>query len=685
MKFYLPFYFVLILLLICYQSEAQNKTVTNGETIETITLPGTLCTYNWTNDKPEIGLATTGTGSIPSFTAKNATNSPIVATITATPAISGMAYIANNYINTVSVIDLATNKVVTTLSVGNTPVGVAVNPVNNQVYITNTFESSVSVINTLTNTVKATVKVGSYPYSVYVSPDGMRAYVPNYNDSNISVINTATNAVIGTWAAGINPFFVTGNGDGSLLYVNNHDNDNYGPGTVTVINTKTGAIVSTITVGSQPWDIITSPNGKLVYVTNSNSAGISVISTSSNAVVGNIPGQLPIRDIAISHDGSLLYVRQGYTNNLYVINTSTYAIVASIPLTGTEYAGMCVSPDGKRLLLVNQGTSTVTVIDTKTNAIVAEVSVPGNEPVSPGNFIIGGNNCEPVTFTITVNPSPAISTSGSLSALATIYGTPSSTTFFSVSGTWLTSALTVTAPIGFELSTDNINFSKTLTINNNSGSINAVRVYVRLSSITAVGTYSGNMVISGSNMADINIPIPASHVQPAPLTVKADDKSKFYGSPNPVLTATYTGFVNNESISQLTALPSIFTLAATSSPIGKYPIIVSNAAAANYTFTYINGLLDITENTSIIHIPNTFTPNGDGVNDKWEIRNLNTFMASTVSVFNRNGQQVFFTRGYTTPWDGRYNNKDLPVGVYYYLIKTDAQAQTLAGYVMISR
>lgn len=686
MQFRFSFNLLILFMFVCFRSAAQtDQTVVNGATIETITFSGTQCSYNWVNNKPEIGLAATGTGNIPAFTAKNTTNSPIIATITATPAISGMAYITNDYANTVSVIDLATNAVVTTFPVGNTPVGVSVNPVNNQVYITNSYAGSVSVINTLTNSVKATIAVGSYPFSVYVNPDGSRAYVPNYNDGNISVINTSTNTVISKWAAGTSPLFITSNADGSLLYVTNYDFNNNGPGTVTVVNAQTGTTVSTITVGSQPWDIISSPDGKLVYVTNSNSSSISVISTSSNTVIATIPVGSSPRNIALSPDGSLLYVRAGTNNKLTVINTLSYATVATIQLAGIGSAGISVSPDGKRILLVNQISNTVTVIDAETNNIIANVSVPGDESVGMGNFIIGGSNCTPVTFKITVNPSPNVSTNGNLSALSTIYGSPSVTTSFSISGNWLTSALTLTAPVGFEISTDNVNFSKAVTINRNSGTIGATNVLVRLAATTPVGTYSGNLILSSNNIADIDIQIPASEVRAALLTVKADDKSRIYGTPNPILTATYSGFVNNEDIGQLTILPSITTVADITSPVGKYTITVSDAVAANYIFSYIDGVFDVTENTGVLDIPNAFTPNGDGINDTWDIKNINTFTASTVSVFNRYGQQIFFSRGYAKSWDGRYNNKDLPIGVYYYLIKTNIKEQVFAGYVTIIR
>jgi gliding motility-associated-like protein len=69
-----------------------------------------------------------------------------------------------------------------------------------------------------------------------------------------------------------------------------------------------------------------------------------------------------------------------------------------------------------------------------------------------------------------------------------------------------------------------------------------------------------------------------------------------------------------------------------------------------------------------ITFPNGFSPNGDGVNEVWEIDFITRFPECTVEVFNRWGEPLFYSKGYTTPWDGRYNDKPLPVGTYYYII-----------------
>lgn len=72
----------------------------------------------------------------------------------------------------------------------------------------------------------------------------------------------------------------------------------------------------------------------------------------------------------------------------------------------------------------------------------------------------------------------------------------------------------------------------------------------------------------------------------------------------------------------------------------------------------------------VLVIPNVFSPNGDGTNDTWEIAGLRGITNCTVAIFNRYGQQVYNSHGYSNPWDGTWKGKQVPVGTFYYIIKT---------------
>lgn len=86
-----------------------------------------------------------------------------------------------------------------------------------------------------------------------------------------------------------------------------------------------------------------------------------------------------------------------------------------------------------------------------------------------------------------------------------------------------------------------------------------------------------------------------------------------------------------------------------------------------------------------VKIPNAFSPNGDGINDRWEVTNLGDYPGATVEVFNRYGQPVFYSNGYSQPWDGRLKGNHLPVATYYYVITLKNGFKPITGSVTIVR
>lgn len=86
-------------------------------------------------------------------------------------------------------------------------------------------------------------------------------------------------------------------------------------------------------------------------------------------------------------------------------------------------------------------------------------------------------------------------------------------------------------------------------------------------------------------------------------------------------------------------------------------------------------------------VPNAFTPNGDGVNDLWNIKYLESYVNASVQVFNRYGEIVYNSaKGYSSPWNGQMNGTNLPLGTYYYIIQPRTPGrQAMSGSVTIIR
>ena len=87
----------------------------------------------------------------------------------------------------------------------------------------------------------------------------------------------------------------------------------------------------------------------------------------------------------------------------------------------------------------------------------------------------------------------------------------------------------------------------------------------------------------------------------------------------------------------------------------------------------------------IAKVPNTFTPNGDGINDKWIIKYLESYPGCSIQIFTRTGQLVYQIKGYTDAkaWDGSLNGKALPFDTYYYIIEPGSGRKPTTGYVTL--
>jgi gliding motility-associated-like protein len=125
---------------------------------------------------------------------------------------------------------------------------------------------------------------------------------------------------------------------------------------------------------------------------------------------------------------------------------------------------------------------------------------------------------------------------------------------------------------------------------------------------------------------------------------------------------------------------------------GKTTRTISNLAPGNYDVTVTDkygkqvtatGTVDPIQNLSCLNIPNAFTPDGDGVNDVWNIRSLTEFTSCKVEIFNPWGSLVFKSTGYGTPWDGKYNGEPVPAGAYYYIIDLNNNSNKYTGTVTI--
>jgi gliding motility-associated-like protein len=659
-------------------TQVADQVVMNGASTAAVNFSGTANTFTWTNDAPGIGLAAAGSGNIPAFTAINTGNAPVVATIAVTNQNAAFAYIGETQTSAVTVINTSTHTVLDSIAVGSSPYFMWQTPGGGLLYVTNTTGGTVSVINTSTQTVIATIPVGNNVAGITGTADGQTVYVIS-RGATVSRINTATQTVTATFGVNAAAFAVCLSPDGHTLYAtDNADN------VILIFDLVTQTYVSSIPVGMNPLGICISPDGTTLYEVNYNDNSMEVISTATNTVIKTIPVGKGPHDLTISPDGSTIYTSNQMDNTLSVVNTATGTVTATI-LVGMVPDGTALSADGSTLWVTNLNSSNVMAINTATNAITNTVPV-GSFPGSLGNFVSSeGCPSQPMAFTIKILPTaPSITVTGQLTPMITQYGTPSAVDSFTVSGSNLSAGLTITPPSGFEVSDDGTTFGGTVTIGD-AATVSPTTIYLRLTAADPVTTYAGNTTIASNGATTQELAIPVSTVTPAPLTILAGDTTRPYGQPNPVFTLTYSGFQNNETATALVAAPQASTTATPTSPAGDYPITVAGAEDSNYSFTYQPGILTVTKTSTAVSVPSAFTPNGDGHNDTWGIRNLANYPHCKVTVFNRYGQAVFTSNGYGDPWNGRQNGTDVPAGTYVYAIDLGNGTKPLTGTVIVIR
>ncbi len=116
------------------------------------------------------------------------------------------------------------------------------------------------------------------------------------------------------------------------------------------------------------------------------------------------------------------------------------------------------------------------------------------------------------------------------------------------------------------------------------------------------------------------------------------------------------------------------------SGIYKVQIIDSSSCAIDTTFRLQSAF------AFCINIPSAFSPNGDNINEKWEI-DMSLYPHAEIEIFDRFGKRIFFSKGYeeSQHWDGSLNGKKLPMDAYYYIIYLKNGSGRISGTVTLLR
>jgi gliding motility-associated-like protein len=113
---------------------------------------------------------------------------------------------------------------------------------------------------------------------------------------------------------------------------------------------------------------------------------------------------------------------------------------------------------------------------------------------------------------------------------------------------------------------------------------------------------------------------------------------------------------------------------------GVYSVTVTDANGCSATSSVtINPVNDL-----CLELPNAISPNGDNINDLWNIGLRELYPEMEVTIFNRWGESVWKSgRGYPVPWDGRSNGNMLPMDSYHYIIDLKNGRKPIIGTITV--
>lgn len=150
------------------------------------------------------------------------------------------------------------------------------------------------------------------------------------------------------------------------------------------------------------------------------------------------------------------------------------------------------------------------------------------------------------------------------------------------------------------------------------------------------------------------------------ITVNAGQDISIVSGESTTIVATTSGTPSSILWTPATGLSSTTTLNTVANPTvtTTYTITVTNSQGCE-----ADDDVTITVIPYCIRVKNAFTPNGDGINDAWEVYDQFDCLTNvSINVFNRYGKLVFSDRNYRNKWTGLYQGKPIPDGTYYAVV-----------------
>lgn len=296
-------------------------------------------------------------------------------------------YAAEQFSNTVSVVDPSSNTLLGVIRLGDpqpmnmSPLykgqvlvhGLGFSPDGHTLAIVSIGSNAVSFIDTATNMVKHTTYVGRSPHEAFFTPDGTEVWVTVRGEDYVSVIDAKSFVEKARVKTPGGPGMTIFSPDGRYAYICSSFNPE-----IAIFETRSRKRAGTVAQPS-PFcpNIAATPDGKQVWFTLKDVGRTVVFSARPPFAVLKVMDTGPITNhvnFAHTRDGLRAYVTIGGENKVRVFTTDTFAETATIPVGALPH-GVWPSGDGSRIYVGLENADRLAVIDTASNTVVAEVPI----------------------------------------------------------------------------------------------------------------------------------------------------------------------------------------------------------------------------------------------------------------------------------------------------------------------
>ncbi len=410
------------------------------------------------------------------------------------------AYIAGFGGTTVTIIDTTTQSVASNVTVGQSPLGIAVNADGSRVYVAEWWFGTMSVMTSSGAIVGGMLFTGQ-PNGAAFDTAANRVYVAIGTTDSVIAIDAPTQTIVGTvTVAGSFPFGIVVNpaSTAGRVYVSNSGNN-----TVSVLNSAF-SLVTAIPVGANPQGMALNPSGTRLYVANNSGDSVSIVSTATNTVIGTIalaPSSAP-NGVVVDPSGTNWYVSEGGLNRVEGFSVATNAPVLTVGV-GNFPDGIDVDAAG-RLYTPNNGDATVTVIQTAPTVTTHTIGPVAPLPIGVGRFIGVGTPDAPTGVSAAPGDTQA---TVSFSAPLSDGGSPI-TSYTATCGTQ--SASGASSPIVVTGLVNGTTVGCTVTATNAIGVGDASSPAVSVTPATVPGAPTGVSAVAGDSVAVVSFSPPAS-------------------------------------------------------------------------------------------------------------------------------------------------------------------------------